>query len=350
MISSNYINELRYLRALMASADKIAENGRDLDDKVSDDIYSVTELSLSLKRFLTETQQYNDVRLKGEITNFVRAASGHIYFDLKEGDYVIACAFFKRQQFVGCSELGNGILVLALGSLTVYEKRSQYRLIIDKITAIGDGVSSSDLERRKETFEREGLFSQYRKKPIPRLPRKVGVITSKDSTAIEDIRTVVDARFPKMNLVLAYATIQGEEASCSIIQALIALAKISDVDAIILARGGGPSEDFMALNDEQLVRFIASSTKPIITGIGHESDTCLVDLVADFRASTPSTAAQAVIPDIQILRNDLSSLRRNLDHSNHSYEELNKVFKYKAIIAILIVFLLLVILIFMIKR
>ncbi|MEI6104933.1 MAG: exodeoxyribonuclease VII large subunit [Methanothrix sp.] len=333
----------------MVSVDKIAENDRHLADTDSADVYSVTELSQNLKRFLSETPSFNNVRLKGEISNFVRAASGHIYFDLTEDDYVIACAFFKHQQFVGCSDLGNGIQVLASGTVTVYEKKSQYRLIISKITTIGDGVSSSEFKRRKDKLEREGLFRQDRKKPIPRLPRKIGVITSKDSTAIKDIRTVVDARFPKMDLVLAYATIQGEGAPGSIIQALIALAKISDVDAIILARGGGPSEDFMVLNDEQLVRVIASSTKPIITGIGHERDTCLVDLAADFRASTPSTAAQAVIPDIQVLRNDLSSLRKNLDRSNQSYEEINKVSRYKAIIAVLIVLLLLVILIFMVK-
>jgi exodeoxyribonuclease VII large subunit len=333
----------------MISADKIVENDRDLADIDYADVYSVIELSQSLKRFLSETQQFNDVRLKGEITNFVRAASGHIFFDLKEDDYVIACVFFKNHQFVGCSDLANGIMVLAFGSVTVYEKRSQYRLMINKITAIGDGVSSSELRRLKDKLEREGLFRQDRKKPIPRLPRKVGVITSKDSTAIRDIRTVVDARFPKMDLVLATVAIQGEGAPGSIIQALIALAKINDVDAIILARGGGPSEDFMVLNDEQLVRVIASSTKPIITGIGHEKDTCLVDLAADFRASTPSTAAQAAIPDILVLRNDLSSLRKNLDRSNQSYEEINKVSRYKAIIALLIVLLLLVILIFIVK-
>jgi exodeoxyribonuclease VII large subunit len=333
----------------MVSADKIAENDRDLADTDLADVYSVTELSQSLKRFLSETQQFNHVRLKGEITNFFRAASGHIFFYLKEDDYVIACAFFKSQQFIGCNDLGNGTLVLASGSLGIYKEKSQYQLIINKITTIGDGVYSSKLKRLKDKLEREGLFSQDRKKPIPHLPKKIGVITSKDSTAVKDIRTVVDARFPKMDLVLAYATIQGEGAPSSIIQALVALAEISDVDAIILARGGGPSEDFMALNDERLVRFIASNTKPIITGIGHESDTCLVDLVADFRASTPSTAAQAAIPDILVLRNDLSSLRKNLDRSNQSYEEINKVSRYKAIIAVLIVLLLLVILIFMVK-
>jgi exodeoxyribonuclease VII large subunit len=333
----------------MVSVDRIAENGIDLENPAYQDAYSVSELSQSLKRFFSETPQFNDVCLKGEVTNFFKAASGHIYFNLKEDDYVIACAFFKRQQFFRCSDLGNGIFVVASGSLTIYEKESKYQFIINKITTIGDGFSSSELKRLKDNLEREGLFSSDRKKPIPRLPRKIGVITSKDSTSIRDIRTVVDARFPKMNLVLAYAAIQGEGAPSSIIEALTALAKISDVDAIILARGGGPSEDFMFLNDEQLVRFIASSTKPIITGIGHEIDMCLVDLVADFRASTPSTAAQAVIPDILVLRNDLSLLRKDLERTNETYEERNNVSRYKVVIAVLSSLLLLAILIFIMK-
>ncbi len=333
----------------MESADRIAENGLDLETPDTGDVYSVSLLSQSIKRFLSETPKFNDVCLKGEITNFFRAASGHIYFDLMEDGYIIACAFFRRQQFSRCGDLGNGTLVVASGSITIYEKESKYQFIVNEITTIGDGFSSSELKRLTDELEREGLFSLDRKKPIPRLPRKIGVITSRDSTSIRDIRTVVNARFPKMDLVLAYAAIQGEGAPSSIIQAFIALAKINDVDAIILARGGGPSEDFMVFNDEQLVRFIASSTKPLITGIGHERDICLVDLVADFRASTPSTAAQAVIPDILVLRNDLSSLWKNLERTNESYKERNNVSRYKAIIAILSALLLLAILIFIMR-
>jgi exodeoxyribonuclease VII large subunit len=273
---------------------------------------------------------------------------------------------------MGCNELGDGMQVVAIGSMTTYEPRSQYQLIIKRIIPIGDGVSSLKLNRLKEKLEGDGLFNQDRKKPIPRLPRKVGIITSKDSAAITDILTVVNSRCPKMDLVMAYATLQGDNSPRSIIQALSHLIKASDVDSIILARGGGPSEDFKTFNDEALVRSIASSPKPIITGIGHERDTCLADLAADFRASTPSTAAKAAIPDIQELRNGLDSLRTNLDRSYNSYimsreieekeveigkkeEEIKQalevgrsdIHKYKVIIIALIALLMLVMLIFL---
>ncbi|VVB68777.1 Exodeoxyribonuclease 7 large subunit [uncultured archaeon] len=238
-----------------------------------------------------------------------------------------------------------------MGSVMIYKDRSQYQFHIKKITPIWDGSSSLNLKRVKDKLEAEGLFNQERKKPIPRIPRKVGVITSKDSAAIKDILTVVNAQCPEMDLVLAYATIQGGGAASNIVQALNWLAMIKDVDAIILARGGGSPEDFMAFNDEELVRAIASSSKPIITGIGHERDVCLVDLVADYRASTPSMAARAVIPDIRELRNGLSSLRTNLVRSYDSYvrrkEKEAEIIRYKAAIVILIAFLVLIMLIFL---
>jgi exodeoxyribonuclease VII large subunit len=367
-------------------------------------IYTVTELSRHIKDALAAHPQFNSLLLKGEISNFSRAASGHIYFNLRDENCVIACAYFRRLQETGCNNLGDGLQIVAMGSLTGYEPRSQYQLNVNKIIPIGDGLSSLRLKRLREKLEGEGLFDPERKKPLPRLPRNVGIITSKDSAAITDILTVVNSRCPSMDLVMAYATIQGERAPGSIILALNHLNKVSDVDIIILARGGGPSEDFMAFNDESLVRAIASSSKPVITGIGHERDNCLADLAADFRASTPTAAAKAVTPDVQELRdglNDLGlrlarsyslvldwerndcqnlrfglrSLRKNLDRSYNSYlmsleieekesklgkkdEEIKQVLesvkssksdllKYKVIIVALMLLLVLVILVFL---
>ena len=284
-----------------------------------DDIYSVTELSRNIKAAFSASPQFNDILLKGEISNFVRAASGHVYFNLKDESCVVACAFFRHLQTVDCADLGDGLQVVAMGSVMVYEPRSQYQLGIKKIIPIGDGISALKLKRLREKLDGEGLFSQDRKKPIPCLPSRVGIITSKNSAAIKDILTVVDARCPKMDLLMGYVTLQGNGAPSNIILALSSLAKIRDIDAIILARGGGPSEDFMAFNDEELVRAIALSTKPIITGIGHESDVCLADLAADSRASTPSTAARTAIPDIQELENSLLPLKRGLERSYKSY-------------------------------
>ena len=262
------------------------------------DVYSVTELSQNIKQLFSATPQFNDIFLKGEISNFARAASGHIFFNLNDQNCTIACVFFRHLQAGSCSDLGDGVQAVAMGSVVVYEPRSQYQLTVKKIIPIGDGITSLKLKRLKDKLEAEGLFSQDRKKPIPTLPRKIGIITSKDSAAIKDILTVVNSRCPKMNLFMAYVTLQGNSAS-NIILALSSLTKVKDIDVIIMARGGGPSEDFMAFNDEELVRAIVSSAKPVITGVGHERDVCLVDLAADFRASTPSIAAKTAIPDIQ---------------------------------------------------
>lgn len=292
----------------MPSGTEVASKNSDLVNLDPTAIYSVTELSQNIKKVLSSNPQFNNVLLKGEVSNFARAASGHIYFNLIDERCAIACAFFRNFQETWCNDMGDGIQVVAMGSIMVYEPRSQYQLNISKIIPLGDGIISLRLKRLKDKLEGEGLFSQERKKPLPLLPRKVGILTSKDSAAITDILTVVNSQCPKMDLMMAYATIQGDGASRSIIQALKRLDNASDVDTIILARGGGPSEDFTVFNDEELVRAIASSTKPIITGIGHERNTCLADLAADVRASTPSTAAKVAVPNFQELTNDLHNL------------------------------------------
>jgi exodeoxyribonuclease VII large subunit len=303
----------------MPSEAEIAENKLDLVNIDQNDIYSVTELSGNIKQVLSATPQFNDILLKGEISNFVQATSGHIYFSLKDQNCAIACAFFRYLQAAGCSDLGDGIQAVAMGTVVVYEPKSQYQLNIKKIIPIGDGISSLKLKRLRDKLEGEGLFSQDRKKPIPILPKKIGIITSKGSAAIKDILTVVNARCPNIGLVMAYVILQGNGAPGNIILALNSLSKFKDIDAIILARGGGPSEDFMAFNDEELVRAIASGTKPIIAGVGHERDVCLTDLAADFRASTPSTAARAAIPDILEMGKNILSLKASVERSYKSY-------------------------------
>lgn len=313
--------------------------------------YSVSELSQNIKQAFTENPRFNDILLKGEVSNFSRAASGHVYFSLRDENCAIACAFFKKFQEIEC-DIDDGTQVVAMGSVTTYEPRSQYQLSIKKILPIGDGASSVKLQRLRKKLENEGLFREDRKRPIPQLPRKVGIITSKNSAAIPDILTVVNSRCPKMNLVMAYAAIQGEDAPRGIIQALERLATIEEVDTIILARGGGPAEDFAAFNDEEVVRAISSCSKAIVTGIGHEGDTSLVDLAADLRASTPSTAAKAAIPNIQEMKNNLDTLSASLDRSYDSYrkgveirslKDGSDTFKYKAAIVVLIALLMLLV-------
>jgi exodeoxyribonuclease VII large subunit len=194
-----------------------------------------------------------------------------------------------------------------------------HQVYIIRIYPLGEGASFSQLRRLKKKLAEEGLFNASRKKSIPRLPRKIGIVTSKNSAAIKDIANVVSSRFPKMNLVIAPVSVQGEGAPKDIIKGLNHLLKMDEVDAVILARGGGPTEDLAPFNDEELVRTISASNKPIITGIGHEKDMTLADLAADFRASTPSTAARAAVPNLEEMRDELSSLRMYLDRAYNAY-------------------------------
>jgi len=289
-------------------------------------VYSVTQLSRKIKYVLAENPQFKDLLLEGEISNFRRPDSGHIYFDLKDENTVIACVYFKYLQDGGSKDLGNGTQIVARGSLISFESRSQYQLKITKITKIGEGKHSLETKRLREKLEDEGLFDDDRKMKVPAKPKNIGIITSKNSEAVQDILNVISSRNPMMKPTMAYATIQGEGAPSSIIKALKDLNEDPDVDVIVLARGGGTSEDFMAFNDEGLVRAVASSKKPVITGIGHAVDLCLADMAADVKATTPSTAAEAAVPNYQ-----KSALQ-----------------KYKVVIAALIALLVLLILVFLI--
>jgi exodeoxyribonuclease VII large subunit len=224
----------------MPSITGVAKENLDLVDIDPNAIYSVKGLSRNIKNALAANPQLNNLILKGEISNFIRASSGHIYFSLKDENCVLACAYFRHLQEAGINDLGNGIQIVAIGSVTSFERRSQYQLNITKIIPIGDGQSTLKLTRLREKLEGEGLFKQERKKPIPILPRKIGIITSKDSAAMKDIMAVVNAICPNMDIIIAYVTLLGNNAAGSIIQALKYLTTIQDVDAIILARGGRP--------------------------------------------------------------------------------------------------------------
>jgi exodeoxyribonuclease VII large subunit len=253
-------------------------------------------------------------------------------------------------------DLDKGLQVLVKGAITTYEPRSRYQLNITQILPVGEGISLLRLKRLKEKLAKEGLFDESRKKPIPILPRKIGIITSKNGAALKDILKVVETRFLKMNIVIVPVMVQGEAAPKDIISGLTLLSTIDEVDTIILARGGGSAEELMVFNDEALVRAISASNKPIVTGIGHEKDTTLADLVADLRASTPSTAAKAAVSDVEQLKDTLNSLKRHLERSYKTYlssfevdkkdVEIKKkkaeIAKYKVITIILIFIIILI--------
>ena len=320
------------------------------------EIQSVSVLSQNIKQILTTHPCFTSVLVLGEVTNFNKASSGHIYFSLKDEKSEIACTFFKSMHKNVDLDLDDGLQVLVKGAITTYEPRSRYQFNITQILPVGEGISLLRLKRLKEKLAKEGLFDESRKKPIPILPRKIGIITSKNGAALKDILKVVETRFPKMNIVIAPVIVQGEKASKDIIRGLNLLSTINEVDTIILARGGGSAEELMVFNDEALVRAISVSNKAIVTGIGHEKDTTLADLVADLRASTPSTAAKAAVLDVEKLKDTLNSFKRHLERSYKTYlssfevdkkdveikKKIVEIAKYKVITIILIFIIILI--------
>ena len=321
------------------------------------EIQSVSVLSQNIKQILSTHPGFTSVLVLGEVTNFNKASSGHIYFSLKDEKSEIACTFFKSMHKNVDFDLDNGLQVLVKGAITTYEPRSRYQLNIIQILPVGEGISLLRLKRLKEKLAKEGLFDESRKKPILILPRKIGIITSKNSAALKDILKVVETRFPKMNIVIAPVMVQGEAASKDILRGLNLLStNIDEVDTIILARGGGSAEELMVFNDEALVRAISVSNKAIVTGIGHEKDTTLADLVADLRASTPSTAAKAAVSDVEKLKDTLNSFKRHLERSYKTYlssfevdkkdveikKKIVEIAKYKVITIILIFIIILI--------
>jgi exodeoxyribonuclease VII large subunit len=259
---------------------------------------SITQISQKIKDVLSENPQFRDIFLKGEISNFRKAVSGHIYFDLKDNKGILACGYFKDHQDEISNDLGDGIQIVTKGSLTSFEPKSQYQL---KITKIAKNGRRQHLTRNKAPQREAGhggpVLNNDGKKKVPPRPNKVGIIASKDSEAIQDILHVINSRNPKVETVMAHAKMQGEGAPSSIIKALNYLNEDTDSDVIILAKCSGNSEDLMAFNDEGLVRAVASRKKPVVTGIGHAEDMSLVDLAADVKATTPSTAAEAAVPE-----------------------------------------------------
>ena len=320
------------------------------------EIQSVSVLSQNIKQILTTHPGFTSVLVLGEVTNFNKASSGHIYFSLKDEKSEIACTFFKSMHKNVDFDIDNGLQVLVKGAITTYEPRSRYQLNIIQILPVGEGISLLRLKRLKEKLAKEGLFDESRKKPIPNLPRKIGIITSKNGAALKDILKVVETRFPKMNIVIAPVMVQGEAASKDIIRGLTLLSTIDEVDTIILARGGGSAEELMVFNDEALVRAISASNKAIVTGIGHEKDTTLADLVADLRASTPSTAAKAAVSDVEKLKDTLNSFKLHLERSYKIYLSSFEVDKKKAeiakykVITIILIFIIILISILIIAR
>ncbi|MBB6086122.1 exodeoxyribonuclease VII large subunit [Wenzhouxiangella marina] len=253
--------------------------------------------------------------LEAELSNLARPASGHLYFTLKDARAQIRCALFRGN----ASALGfrpeNGQQVLVRGRLSLYEARGDYQLIADAMLEAGAGQLQKDFEALRRKLASEGLFEEARKQALPRWPRRIALVTSPSGAAVRDLLKVLGERWPAAEIRIYAATVQGETAPASLIRALRAADRHEFADLIILARGGGSLEDLWAFNDEGLARAIADCRTPIISGVGHETDTTIADYVADLRAATPSAAAAAATPDGPALRLSLQRLDAQLSRS-----------------------------------
>lgn len=273
----------------------------------------VSELTERIRLLINSDFTLQDVWVEGEVSNFSPALSGNYYFSLKDEKAVIQCMMWKELASSLPFIPSDGDHVIAHGYVDIYPPKGVYQLYVDEIKPVGIGLIYVRLEQLKARLSQEGLFDQSRKRPLPRFPRRIGLVTSPFGAAIRDILRIIGRRYPLAEVILSPAQVQGEEAPASIVEALGLLNAWGQVDLIILARGGGSFEELMPFNDEQVVRAVASSAIPVVCGIGHEIDYTLADLAADLRAPTPSAAAEMAVPDREELLGHIRSFARSLE-------------------------------------
>ena len=275
-------------------------------------ILTVGKLTDYIKQRLENDLQLINIWVKGEISNFTRHNSGHLYFTLKDEISQISCAMFRSSASSLKFEPEHGMKVLVLSSLSVYKLSGKYQLIVSEMHPDGLGALHQKYLQLKEKLEKEGLFSKEHKKNIPKFPKTIGIITSPTGAAIKDLIRNLTRRFPNINIKIAPTIVQGVDAASSIIKSVELLNKISDIDVIIIGRGGGSLEDLWCFNEEIVARAIFKSKIPTISAVGHETDFTISDFVADCRAPTPSTAAEIAVPDKNELLKEIKHLRERL--------------------------------------
>ncbi|MGQ9482197.1 exodeoxyribonuclease VII large subunit [Chloroflexus sp.] len=274
--------------------------------------FTVSDLNSALRAYLEDEGLFFDIWLLAEVVEFRRYPSGHCYFTLKDEQASIRAVLWRSKAEQIALLPANGEAVLAHGRVGFYEARGELQFVVDQIVPAGVGLLNVQLEHLRARLEAEGLFDERRKRPLPVLPRRIGIVTSPQAAALQDMLTILRRRYPLAEVILLPCLVQGELAPASIVAAL-RRAYAEPLDVIILARGGGASDDLAAFNDEQVVRTVAASPVPVITGVGHETDTTLVDAVADVRAPTPSAAAELVAPPLADLRQRVVDLRERAE-------------------------------------
>jgi len=273
-------------------------------------IFTVSELNLEIKGLLEK--RFPDVWVTGEVSNYRGATSGHLYFTLKDASAQIRAVCFRNQARYLKFKPQDGISVIARGHLSVYESRGEYQFYVDYLEPAGIGALQLAFEQLKQKLASEGLFDAARKKPLPVLPRAIGVVTSPTGAVIRDILRVLKRRFRNMNVTIYPVKVQGEGAAEEIAEGIAYFSKHPIVDVLIVARGGGSLEDLWAFNEETVARAIASSQIPVISAVGHETDFTISDFVADLRAPTPSAAAELVVHRKQDFADELRERARRM--------------------------------------
>jgi exodeoxyribonuclease VII large subunit len=276
------------------------------------DTFSVSELTAYIRDLFALDYHMQDVWVTGEVSNFSRAASGHWYFTLKDGTSQLKSVMWRSSAERQASVPRNGDSLLAHGYVGVYEANGIYQLYADMVRPLGVGNLYQQFELLKARLDAEGLFDDERKRPIPAFPRAIGIVTSADAAAFQDVQNVLRRRFPVAPVIIAPCLVQGNDAPPQICAALERMNQYADVDVILLCRGGGSIEDLWAFNDERVARAIVASRIPIISGVGHETDFTIADFAADLRAPTPSAAAELATPNIEDLREAVRALNDDL--------------------------------------
>lgn len=277
--------------------------------------FTVSKLTFHIRKLLEEDEVLQDVWVQGEISNLSRPASGHVYFTLKDANASLRCVMWKTSAVRLNISLRDGMEAEVHGRVGVYEPQGQYQLYADQIRPVGEGALFQEFLRLKAMLEAEGLFDPERKRPIPEFPKRIGIVTSATGAALRDMLNTLRRRLPLVEVILAPSPVQGTDAPPALVKA-IQLLNHQSLDVIILARGGGSIEDLWAFNDERVVRAVAASDAPVISGVGHETDFTLSDFAADLRAPTPTAAAElATQRTLEDLHFQLSTLHSRLASS-----------------------------------
>jgi exodeoxyribonuclease VII large subunit len=292
-------------------------------------IYTVSELTSEIKQLIGG--QFRDVLVEGEISNFKLYPSGHLYFTLKDDTSMLKGVFFNYRGRYPEGTIGDGIAVICRGRVDVYERRGEYQLIVNAIEPRGLGILQLKFQMLKEKLLKEGLFDPEKKKPLPVLPKSIGIVTSPAGAAIQDMLKIIYGKFENMSVLIYPVRVQGEEAAFEIVEGIEYFSEAKSVDVIIVGRGGGSLEDLAPFNEEIVARAIYASRIPVVSGVGHEIDFTIADFVADVRAPTPTAAADMVVRAKSEFLDVIEGLRAQLEQGMRNRLERSKLALYQEV-------------------